>query len=112
MSHREFNAQRTMLANAMATAGRFIELTDEICSKVAVLAKEAAIEAPNDPKQLEKWWSLRGSVITAAINQEPARFPVEDLSELLNVFDAALPDELSTADSANTGALGEKGADK
>lgn len=93
---------------ADVTAGRFIELTDEICSKVAVLAKEAAIEAPNDPKQLEKWWSLRGSVITAAINQEPARFPVEDLSELLNVFDAALPDESNgSSDLAHAGVTAE-----
>jgi hypothetical protein len=92
-----------------ASAARSLAIEIRSLAQQSTADKASEVRAA-DPKQLAKWWSLRGSVITAAINQEPARFPVGDLSELLNVFDAAMPDDLSTADSANTGALGEKGA--
>ena len=47
MSHREFNAQRTMLANAMATAGA------ELLEYMGVGAALAAIPNTEPPKYVE-----------------------------------------------------------
>lgn len=106
MSNREFTATRTMLANGFATAGA------ELLAYMGSSSALAAIPDTDSPKYV-------------------AAGPLDEIAKLLPAFAPAsatvLTDEVraamkrayplslaqqSTADSANTGALGEKGADK
>jgi hypothetical protein len=82
MSHREFNAQRTMLANAMATAGA------ELREYMNVGSALAAIPNTEPPKYvvagtLQMIAKLLPSVDAAPAVQAPSQVPAELTDELI-----------------------------
>lgn len=59
----------------------------------AMLAAAPAVAQPDVPQRPSLRISLRGRLITAAINGEAVTFPASDVEGLLEVFDAAMPPE-------------------
>ena len=80
MSHREFNAQRTMLANAMATAGA------ELLEYMGVGAALAAIPNTEPPKYvvagtLKMIAKMLPGVESTAVSPAPAAAGIEGLTD-------------------------------